>query len=147
MKTNKTLQIHYYSLYVTLLGLLAFSHFYLSNQALLVLTESMTLMVSTTNILFLLAIPIVFKLFSIMMNKPTAGVQDYAKWALVQMYLVTFPAVTSVVLYGLMADKSALYCYLIAFIALIFCKPTQQKWDYYQQKELSNNSPTELSHE
>lgn len=132
MKTNTTLQIHYYCLYVVLLALLAVAHFIFAAEPFFVLPDNVTMMVSTVNILFLLAIPLMFKLFAIKV-KVDSGVQNYAKWALVQMYLISFPALSSIVVYGLIGDRTALYCYLIAFVSLIFCKPTKQKWEYYQQ--------------
>jgi hypothetical protein len=132
MKTNKTLQIHYYGLYVLLIALLAAAHFSFGGQPLCLLPNSTTMMVSTTNILVLLCIPLMFKLFAKRVERLTS-MQQYVKWSLVQMYMVSFPALTSIITYLLLRESTPLYCYLIAFVALIFCKPTQQKWDYYQE--------------
>lgn len=134
MRTNTTLQVHYYALYVVLLALLALAHFKFACNPIWVLPNTASMLVSTINILFLLAIPLMFKLFAVRV-KSTSTAQTYAKWALVQMYLIAIPALSSVIVYALIADKTALYCYLIAFISLIFCKPTKQKWMYYQQNE------------
>lgn len=131
MKTNKTLQIHYYGLYVLLIGILAAAHFSCNGQPVCVLPDSATLLVSTVNILVLLCIPLMFKLFAIKVNKITS-MKQYVTWSLIQMYMVSVPAVSSVITYWLLREQTPLYCYLIAFVALIFCKPTQQKWDYYQ---------------
>jgi hypothetical protein len=44
----------------------------------------------------------------------------------------------------MLRETTPLYCYLIAFVALVFCKPTAKKWQYYQ--ELANQ-PKENAHE
>ncbi len=136
MKTNQQLQLHYYCLYALLLALLVLVHFSNDGMPLWSLSESLTMMTSTVNILFLLAIPLVFKLFSIKVKHLTS-IQTYATWALVQMYAIAFPALTSIAVYALLRDTTALYCYLIAFVSLVFCKPTRQKWEYYE-KEVQN---------
>lgn len=133
MRNNQHLQVHYYCLYALLLALLAGVHFSNEGMPVLVLADNVTIMVSTINILFLLAIPLVFKLFVIKVKKLTS-MQTYATWALVQMYAIAFPALTSVALYWLLRDTTALYCYLIAFVSLVFCKPTRQKWEYYEKE-------------
>jgi hypothetical protein len=146
MKTNKSLQFHYYGLYVVLLILLAVAHFSMNGLPFLIVADSVSMMISTINILFLLAIPMVFKLFSIKVGE-NATIQTYAKWALVQMYAIAFPAITSVATYWLLREKTALYCYLIAFIALIFCKPTVQKWNYYLSNQAVTQNQKEDTHE
>lgn len=134
MRTNTSLQIHYYCLYVLLLALLACVHFSNSGMPLYVLSDSGTLLLSTFNILVLLCIPLMFKLFAKKVDA-NASQQTYAKWALIQMYLIALPAVTSVITYALTRETTPLFCYLIAFVSLVFCKPTRQKWEYYKKHE------------
>lgn len=143
MTNNTTLQIHYYCLYVCLIGLLAAVHYGFHGEPIGVFTDTVTLFISTINILVLLCIPLMLRLFAYKTNR-LDSVQTYAKWALIQMYLVALPAVTSVVTYAMLRETTPLYCYLIAFVALVFCKPTAKKWQYYQ--ELANQSK-ENTHE
>ncbi len=138
MRTNKTLQLHYYALYVVLLLLLAVAHFSMNGQPYLIVPDGTMMLISTINILLLLSIPVVFKWFSVKV-KPGASVQTYAKWAIVQMYAIALPAFTSVLVYWLLRDRTALYCYLIAFVALIFCKPTTLKWNSYASTDANDN--------
>ena len=129
---NTTLQIHYYCLYAVLLALLAFVHYRFQDGPIWVLTDTASMLVSTINIFFLLSIPLMLRLFAHKVEH-LKDIQVYVKWALIEMYLVALPAFTSVITYALLRETTPLFCYLIAFVALIFCKPTAQKWQYYQQ--------------
>ena len=71
MRTNTTLQVHYYALYVVLLALLALAHFKFACNPIWVLPNTASMMVSTINVLFLLAIPLMFKLFAVRV-RPTS---------------------------------------------------------------------------
>ena len=56
-------------------------------------------------------------------------VSNYMIWARNQMYLVALPAVVSAIGDGFLRDRSTIFCYLIAFVALIMCKPTKAKME------------------
>jgi hypothetical protein len=91
--------------------------------------------VSVVCIFFLFTIPATLKLFSVKTkgNKKLKTREEkeanYTIWAQIQMYMVALPAVVSAIGYGFLKDKSTIFCYLIAFIALIMCKPSKEKME------------------
>ena len=54
---------------------------------------------------------------------------NYMLWAQIQMYMIALPAVVAAIGYGFLRDKSTIFCYLIAFVALILCKPSKEKME------------------
>ena len=126
----KGLIFRYYGIYVLLLGLFAAISYYMPVYE---FTQEAKTVISTICIVFLLTIPLSLKLFSVKVkNNKTIKtkeekIKNYMLWAQIQMYLIALPAVVSVVSYGLLRDRSSLFCYLIAFVALILCKPSNQK--------------------
>ena len=126
----KGLIFRYYGIYVLLLGLFAAISYYMPVYE---FTQEAKTVISTICIVFLLTIPLSLKLFSVKVkNNKTIKtkeekIKNYMLWAQIQMYMIALPAVVSVVSYGLLRDRSSLFCYLIAFVALILCKPSNQK--------------------
>lgn len=137
----KGLIIRYYVVYVFLLALLAGIHFFMPYFN---VGEDINMYISTTCIVFLLTIPVSLKLFSIKVkdNKTLktkeSKEENYKRWAVIQIYMVAIPAVISAIGYGFIRDKSTLFCYLIAFVALILCKPSSQKMEEYTMDEYDN---------
>ena len=126
----KGLIFRYYGIYVLLLGLFAAISYYMPVYE---FTQEAKTVISTICIVFLLTIPLSLKLFAVKVkgNKTLKTkeekIKNYMLWAQIQMYMIALPAVVSVVSYGLLRDRSSLFCYLIAFVALILCKPSNQK--------------------
>ena len=126
----KGLIFRYYGIYVLLLGLFAAISYFMPVYE---FTQEAKTVISTICIVFLLTIPLSLKLFSVKVkNNKTIKtkeekIKNYMLWAQIQMYMIALPAVVSVVSYGLLRDRSSLFCYLIAFVALILCKPSNQK--------------------
>lgn len=126
----KGLIFRYYGIYVLLLGLFAAISYYMPVYEFDAQTKTI---ISTICIIFLFTIPLSLKLFAVKVkNNKTLKtkeekVKNYMLWAQIQMYMIALPAVVSVACYGLLRDRSSLFCYLIAFVALILCKPSNQK--------------------
>ena len=126
----KGLIFRYYGIYVFLLGLFAAISYFMPVYE---FDQEAKTIISTICIIFLFTIPLSLKLFSVKVkNNKTLKtkeekIKNYMLWAQIQMYMIALPAVVSVVSYGLLRDRSSLFCYLIAFVALILCKPSNQK--------------------
>ena len=126
----KGLIFRYYGIYVLLLGLFAAISYFMPVYE---FTQEAKTVIITICIVFLLTIPLSLKLFAVKVkgNKTLKTkeekIKNYMLWAQIQMYMIALPAVVSVVSYGLLRDRSSLFCYLIAFVALILCKPSNQK--------------------
>jgi uncharacterized membrane protein len=128
----KGLITRYYVIYVLLLALFASIHFLMPQ---IELNPDNAYIVSVVCIFFLFTIPATLKLFSVKTkgNKKLKTREEkeanYTIWAQIQMYMVALPAVVSAIGYGFLKDKSTIFCYLIAFIALIMCKPSKEKME------------------
>ncbi len=128
----KGLITRYYVIYVLLLALFASIHFLMPQ---IELNPDNAYIVSVVCIFFLFTIPATLKLFSVKTkgNKKLKTREEkeanYILWAQIQMYMVALPAVVSAIGYGFLKDKSTIFCYLIAFIALIMCKPSKEKME------------------
>ena len=128
----KGLITRYYVIYVLLLALFASIHFLMPQ---IELNPDNAYIVSVVCIFFLFTIPATLKLFSAKTrgNKKLKTREEkeanYTIWAQIQMYMVALPAVVSAIGYGFLKDKSTIFCYLIAFIALIMCKPSKEKME------------------
>lgn len=128
----KGLITRYYVIYVLLLALFASIHFLMPQ---IELNPDNAYIVSVVCIFFLFTIPATLKLFSVKTkgNKKLKTREEkeanYTIWAQIQMYMVALPAVVSAIGYGFLKDKSTIFCYLIAFIALIMCKPNKEKME------------------
>jgi uncharacterized membrane protein YbhN (UPF0104 family) len=128
----KGLITRYYVIYVLLLALFASIHFLMPQ---IELNPDNAYIVSVVCIFFLFTIPATLKLFSVKTkgNKKLKTREEkeanYTIWAQIQMYMVALPAVVSAISYGFLKDKSTIFCYLIAFIALIMCKPSKEKME------------------
>lgn len=128
----KGLITRYYVIYVLLLALFASIHFLMPQ---IELNPDNTYIASVVCIFFLFTIPATLKLFSVKTkgNKKLKTKEEkeanYILWAQIQMYMVALPAVVSAIGYGFLKDKSTIFCYLIAFIALIMCKPSKEKME------------------
>ena len=128
----KGLITRYYVIYVLLLALFASIHFLMPQ---IELNPDNAYIVSVVCIFFLFTIPATLKLFSVKTkgNKKLKTREEkeanYTIWAQIQMYMVALPAVVSAIGYGFLKDKSTIFCYLIAFIALSMCKPSKEKME------------------
>lgn len=128
----KGLITRYYVIYVLLLALFASIHFLMPQ---IELNPDNAYIVSVVCIFFLFTIPATLKLFSVKTkgNKKLKTREEkeanYILWVQIQMYMVALPAVVSAIGYGFLKDKSTIFCYLIAFIALIMCKPSKEKME------------------
>ena len=128
----KGLITRYYVIYVLLLALFASIHFLMPQ---IELNPDNAYIVSVVCIFFLFTIPATLKLFHVKTKgnkklKPREEKEaNYILWAQIQMYMVALPAVVSAIGYGFLKDKSTIFCYLIAFIALIMCKPSKEKME------------------
>ena len=128
----KGLITRYYVIYVLLLALFASIHFLMPQ---IELNPDNAYIVSVVCIFFLFTIPATLKLFSVKTkgNKKLKTREEkeanYTIWAQIQMYMVALPAVVSAIGYGFLKDKSTIFCNLIAFIALIMCKPSKEKME------------------
>lgn len=128
----KGLITRYYVIYVLLLALFASIHFLMPQ---IELNPDNAYIVSVVCIFFLFTIPATLKLFSVKTkgNKKLKTREEkeanYTIWVQIQMYMVALPAVVSAIGYGFLKDKSTIFCYLIAFIALIMCKPSKEKME------------------
>ena len=134
----KGLITRYYVIYVLLLALFASIHFLMPQ---IELNPDNAYIVSVVCIFFLFTIPATLKLFSVKTkgNKRLKTKEEkeanYIIWSKIQMYLVALPAVVSAIGYGFLRDKSTIFCYLIAFVALIMCKPSNQKMEECSSSE------------
>ena len=132
----KGLIFRYYGIYVLLLGLFAAISYFMPVYE---FDQEAKTIISTICIIFLFTIPLSLKLFSVKVkNNKTLKtkeekIKNYMLWAQIQMYMIALPAVVSVVSYGLLRDRSSLFCYLIAFVALIMCKPSKEKMEECSQ--------------
>ena len=128
----KGLIVRYYAIYVFLLALFAAISYFVPQ---IELQPDNAYIVSVVCIFFLFTIPATLKLFSVKTkgNKKLKTREEkeanYILWAQIQMYMVALPAVVSAIGYGFLKDKSTIFCYLIAFIALIMCKPSKEKME------------------
>ena len=137
----KGLITRYYVIYVLLLALFASIHFLMPQ---IELNPDNAYIVSVVCIFFLLTIPATLKLFSVKTkgNKRLKTKEEkeanYMLWAKIQMYMIALPAVIAAIGYGFLRDKSTIFCYLIAFVALILCKPSNQKMEECSSSEDEN---------
>ena len=128
----KGLIIRYYTIYVFLLALFAAISYFVPQ---IELTPDNAYVVSVVCIFFLFTIPAKLKLFSVKTkgNKKLKTKEEkeanYMLWAQIQMYMIALPAVVAAIGYGFLRDKSTIFCYLIAFVALILCKPSKEKME------------------
>lgn len=122
----------YYAIYILLLALFAGIHFFMP---VFEIGADAAYATSVVCIVFLFTIPVTLKLFSVKtkgnkkLKTKEEKVSNYMIWARNQMYLVALPAVVSAIGYGFLRDRSTIFCYLIAFVALIMCKPTKAKME------------------
>ena len=79
-------------------------------------------------------IPLVLKLFS-NRSKCNKGLEYYIRQSKIEMWLLSLPAFLSGLAYYVLKDTNILFCYLIAFVALIFTKPSIAKIEAYLQRE------------
>ncbi len=78
---------------------------------------------TTTIIVLLVMIPGVLKFFSTKI-KTAETIDKYAKYAQLQMWLLAIPPFVSGLAFYLLRDKSTLFCFLLASVALLFSKPS-----------------------
>ncbi len=122
----------YYAIYILLLALFACIHFLMPQYE---FDADARYITSTICILFLFSIPASLKLFSVKtkgnkkLRTKEEKKENYMIWAKIQMYLIALPAVVSAIGYGFLRDRSSIFCYLIAFVALILCKPSKEKME------------------
>ena len=134
----KGLIARYYIIYVLLLALFTCIHFLMPQ---IELTPDNAYIASVVCIFFLFTIPASLKLFSVKTkgNKKLKTKEEkeanYMLWAQIQMYMIALPAVVAAIGYGFLRDKSTIFCYLIAFVALIMCKPSNKKMEECSSSE------------
>ena len=132
----KGLIFRYYSIYVFLLALFAVICYFMPVYE---FEPQAKTIISTICIIFLLSIPLSMKLFSMKTkgNKKLKTKEEkqtnYMLWAKIQMYMVALPGFFAAAGYGLLRDRSTIFCYLIAFVALIMCKPSKEKMEECSQ--------------
>ena len=134
----KGLIARYYIIYVLLLVLFACVHFFTPQME---LTPDNAYIASVVCIFFLFTIPATLKLFSVKtkgnkkLKTKEEKEENYMLWAKIQMYMIALPAVVAAIGYGFLRDKSTIFCYLIAFVALIMCKPSNKKMEECSSSE------------
>lgn len=127
-KTQSGLLSLYYAIYAALIVELTAAHllacpFEVSSETGLVIRTIVVL-------LMLSMIPFSLKLFSVK-TRYNKGIGYYARWAKIQMSLLALPAFASGLAYFILKDRNTLFCYLIAFVAIIFSKPVKAKTEQY----------------
>jgi len=88
------------------------------------------IVVGYIEVTLLLALPIAIILY----NKKIKKVVDldyYFKWNVIEMLLIAFPGITTIIAYALLRDRSSLFAFFIVFVALIVAKPTKYKIQKY----------------
>ncbi|NCC98935.1 MAG: hypothetical protein EOL95_04410 [Bacteroidia bacterium] len=131
-QAQKQLFALYYAIYGLLILELVIAHllpndFFLSSNTVMI-------MQGVVICLLLAIIPTALKLYSVKI-KIKSDLSYYVHWSKIQMILLYIPGFASGVLYYFVRDRSSLFCLLIAFVALIFSKPTLAKIDNYLNDE------------
>lgn len=131
-KACKNLVFQYYLIYALLILELVAAK--LADFPVL-LEASAGYVIRVVTVMFLLVmIPLVLKLFSIR-TKCNKGLEYYIRQSKIEMWLLSLPAFLSGLAYYVLKDTNILFCYLIAFVALIFTKPSIAKIEAYLQRE------------
>ncbi len=127
-QAQKQLFAIYYAIYGLLVLELVIAHLLPNNLS---LSANIVMIMQGVVICLLLAlIPTALKLYSVKI-KIKSDLSYYVHWSRIQMILLYIPGFASGVLYYFVRDRSSLFCLLIAFVALIFSKPTPAKIDNY----------------
>ena len=105
-------------------------------------SPSVAVILNTVTILTVLAVPLALKLFSVKTKRIQASGDEfekkalgYIKWSKIQMFLLGIPGVFASISYAFLEDRTSLFCFLIAFMVLMFTKPSLIKIDIFFQKE------------
>lgn len=131
-KACKNLVFQYYLIYALLILELVAAKL---AEFPVLLEESAGYVIRVVTVMFLLVmIPLVLKFFSIR-TKYNKGLEYYIRQSKIQMWLLSLPAFLSGLAYYVLKDTNILFCYLIAFVALIFTKPSISKIEAYLQRE------------
>lgn len=131
-KACKNLVFQYYLIYALLILELVAAK--LADFPVL-LEASAGYIIRVVTVMFLLVmIPLVLKFFSIR-TKYNKGLKYYIRQSKIEMWLLSLPAFLSGLAYYVLKDTNILFCYLIAFVALIFTKPSISKIEAYLQRE------------
>lgn len=98
------------------------------------LTDTCAYILQSVLVLCLLVVvPVILKWFSIR-TKSNRGLDFYVKHAKIQMWVLSIPAFAAGIAYFILKDMNSLLCYLIAFVVLIFSKPSVSKIESYMDR-------------
>ena len=134
----KGLIVRYYAIYVFLLALFAAISYFVPQ---IELQPDNAYIVSVVCIFFLFTIPATLKLFSVKtkgnkkLKTKEEKEENYMLWAKIQMYMIALPAVVAAIGYGFLRDKSTIFFFFLAFVALIMCKPSNKKMEECSSSE------------
>lgn len=67
--------------------------------------------------------------------KKQVDLDYYFKWNAIPMAIIAFDGILTVVGYSLLRDRSSLFAFLLAFVALIIIKPTNYKIKKYFESQ------------
>lgn len=99
------------------------------------LSSSCTYIIQSVLVLCLLiVVPVILKWFH-SCTKYNKGLDFYVKRAKTQMWVLSIPAFAAGMAYFFLKDTNSLLCYLIAFVVLIFSKPSISKIETYMERQ------------